>query len=115
MRMLLVFLLLATLAQAEEVRLIPILQDTWIQQGVGSNASDMMLDSRASNPKRQIILEWAEDLGSLSNVTRAYMVFRNFSYISEDNEGNPNFCICRRLTNKHLWDDAWTGGTFGGA
>lgn len=112
---LLVTVLLITAAQAEEVRLIPIFQDTWIQQGVSSNATDMMLDSRASNPKRQIILEWAEDLGSLSNVTDAYMVFRNFSYNSEDNNGQVNFCLCRRLTSKHSWNDSWTWLDFQGA
>ena len=115
---LIMFIFLVSTVYSEEVRLIPILQDTWIQQGVGSNATDMMLDSRASNPKRQIILEWAEDLGELArqeDVTDAYMVFRNFSYVSEFNNGQVNFCVCRRLTSKHLWNDSWTWMTFGGA
>ena len=31
-----------------------------------------------------------------------------------NNNSQNNFCVCRRLTDKHIWDETWTWLDFGG-
>ena len=100
-----------------EVIVIPIHEDTWIEQGVGDKSLDFEISTRVINqqPSRQGLLRWDGDLSQIGqlNVTAAYIVAHNTAYTATAG-GENNVLLCYRLTDRHDWDDTWTFLDFGG-